>query len=50
MIPARFHAAHGDAGHGDAHCDFVRVHDVAQRRCDLGRVELVDVGLELIGR
>ena len=27
--PTRFHAAHGDAGHGDAHYDFVRVHDVA---------------------
>ena len=48
--PARFHAAYGNAGNGDTHCDFVCVHHIVQRRCDLGRIELVDVGLELVGR
>ena len=27
--PARLHAAHGDAGNGNAHRDFVCVHDVS---------------------
>ena len=48
--PARLHTAHGGAGDGDAHCDFVCVHNIAQRCGDLGRIELVDVGLELVGR
>ena len=48
--PTRFHAAYGNAGNGDTHCNFVCVHNIAQRRCDLGHIELVDAGLELIGR
>ena len=48
--PARLHAAHGNAGSGDTHCDFVCAHHIAQRRGDLGCIELVDAGLELIGR
>ena len=48
--PTRFHAAYGNAGNGDTHCDFICVHHIVQRRGDLGCIELVDVGLELIGR
>ena len=48
--PTLFHAEYGNAGNGDTHCDFVCVHNIAQCRCDLGRIELVNMGLDLTGR